>query len=170
MYSCPAFGLVKSILATAFLYKVLGWRYVSPDAHRVHISDWVPWSSALVGVLAMLLTLPVPTLVSKLLMATQEKKMKCVSVIPLIVYLCSPLSEKTDERVESVTQRAYHLEQSHIMTDILVITLRIPDINVIRMIKLFAWEPKVEKQIADKRETELKLIRKGAIAYSYHRK
>ena len=38
------------------------------------------------------------------------------------------------------------------------------------MIKLFAWEPKVEKQIADKRETELKLIRKGAIAYSYHRK
>lgn len=36
----------------------------------------------MVGVLAMLLTLPVPTLVSKLLMATQEKKMKCVSSVP----------------------------------------------------------------------------------------
>lgn len=39
-----------------------------------------------------------------------------------------------------------------------------------RMIKLFAWEPKVEKQIADRRETELKLIRRGKIVYIYHAK
>lgn len=35
------------------------------------------------------------------------------------------------------------------------------DINVMRMIKLFAWEPRIESQIASRRETELKLIRKG---------
>jgi len=31
--------------------------------------------------------------------------------------------------------------------------------NVIRMIKLFGWEPKVNDQIADKREEELTYVR-----------
>lgn len=30
-----------------------------------------------------------------------------------------------------------------------------------RMIKLFAWEPRIEAQISSRREKELKLIRKG---------
>lgn len=37
------------------------------------------------------------------------------------------------------------------------------DINVMRMIKLFAWEPKVKSQISDRREKELKLIRRGTL-------
>ena len=32
--------------------------------------------------------------------------------------------------------------------------------NVIRMIKLFGWEPKMNKQIAEKRYEELKFIKK----------
>ena len=32
--------------------------------------------------------------------------------------------------------------------------------NVIRMIKLFGWEPKVNDQVAEKREDELTYIRK----------
>jgi len=32
--------------------------------------------------------------------------------------------------------------------------------NVLRMIKLFAWEPKIKQQMLDKREEELKWIKK----------
>lgn len=35
--------------------------------------------------------------------------------------------------------------------------------NVIRMIKLFGWEPKVNEQIADKREEELVWVRRFKI-------
>ena len=35
--------------------------------------------------------------------------------------------------------------------------------NVIRMIKLFGWEPRVADQLAQKREDELKYIRKNKI-------
>lgn len=36
-----------------------------------------------------------------------------------------------------------------------------------RMIKLFAWEPKVKKQISESREDELRLIKKGAVVASW---
>lgn len=32
--------------------------------------------------------------------------------------------------------------------------------NVLRMIKLFGWEPKINAQIAEKREEELVLVKK----------
>lgn len=32
--------------------------------------------------------------------------------------------------------------------------------NVIRMVKLFGWEPRMQNQIAEKREEELSLIRR----------
>ena len=35
--------------------------------------------------------------------------------------------------------------------------------NVIRMIKLFGWEPRVAQRLADKRESELVFIRKYKI-------
>lgn len=35
--------------------------------------------------------------------------------------------------------------------------------SVLRMIKLFGWEPKVAKQVAEKRDDELKLIWKRRI-------
>ncbi|KAL5534538.1 hypothetical protein ACEPAG_1001 [Sanghuangporus baumii] len=44
--------------------------------------------------------------------------------------------KKTDERVQTVTET----------------------MNVIRMIKLFGWEPKMNKQVAEKRDEELKFI------------
>ena len=36
-----------------------------------------------------------------------------------------------------------------------------------RMIKLFAWEPKVKEQISELREDELRLIKKGAVVASW---
>jgi len=35
-----------------------------------------------------------------------------------------------------------------------------PVMNVLRMIKLFAWEPKIKQQMLEKREEELKWIKK----------
>lgn len=35
--------------------------------------------------------------------------------------------------------------------------------NVIRMIKLFGWEPKVAAQLSEKREEELELIKKNKL-------
>ena len=32
--------------------------------------------------------------------------------------------------------------------------------NVIRMIKLFGWEPRVKEEIGEKREEELRIIKK----------
>ena len=37
------------------------------------------------------------------------------------------------------------------------------DLNVLRMIKLFAWEPYVLKELHERRVEELKMIRKGRI-------
>jgi hypothetical protein len=35
-----------------------------------------------------------------------------------------------------------------------------PVMNVLRMVKLFAWEPKIKQQMLEKREEELKWIKK----------
>ena len=35
--------------------------------------------------------------------------------------------------------------------------------NSLRMIKLFGWEKRVQKDVADKREEELKYVKKTAI-------
>ena len=40
---------------------------------------------------------------------------------------------------------------------------RLTGMNVIRMIKLFGWEPRVAQRLADKRESELVFIRKYKI-------
>lgn len=34
-----------------------------------------------------------------------------------------------------------------------------------RMIKLFAWEPKVERQIFERRDSELQMVRKGSTVF-----
>ncbi|KAH9922615.1 uncharacterized protein B0H18DRAFT_1120791 [Fomitopsis serialis] len=49
--------------------------------------------------------------------------------------------KKTDARVQSATET----------------------MNVIRMIKLFGWEPRVGKQLAEKREDELELVKKSKL-------
>ncbi|KAF9270617.1 hypothetical protein L218DRAFT_983085 [Marasmius fiardii PR-910] len=90
-----AFGMV-------FLYIVLGW-------------------SALVGLAMMILTLPVPWIVARLVQKVQDQRMK-----------------RTDGRVQSVTET----------------------MNVLRMIKLFGWEKKIEARITAKRDDELIWIKR----------
>ncbi|KAJ8084456.1 hypothetical protein PM082_003226 [Marasmius tenuissimus] len=93
---------VQIVLAIVFLYIVLGW-------------------SSLVGLAMMILLLPVPGLVARMVQKVQDERMK-----------------RTDARVESVTET----------------------MNVLRMIKLFGWEKKMESRIGVKREDELVWIKK----------
>lgn len=39
----------------------------------------------------------------------------------------------------------------------------IPAMNVIRMVKLFGWEPRIAKQLDEKRRTELIAVRKSKL-------
>ncbi|KZS96534.1 P-loop containing nucleoside triphosphate hydrolase protein [Sistotremastrum niveocremeum HHB9708] len=96
----PAVLVLRIFFCMGLLYTILGW-------------------SALVGMGVMIICLPLPGYIGKMMMKYQRVKMK-----------------KSDGRLSAVTQM----------------------MNVLRMIKLFAWENKVEKQLAEKREEELKYI------------
>ncbi|TDL21471.1 P-loop containing nucleoside triphosphate hydrolase protein [Rickenella mellea] len=96
---------IQVTMAMIFLYYIIGW-------------------SAFVGMGVIVICLPVPVYIGKLVMEAQKGKMA-----------------KTDERVQAVTE---------IM-------------NVLRMVKLFAWEIKMLDQITKKREDELRWIRYGKL-------
>ena len=66
---------------------------------------------------------------------------------------------QTDARVQSVTESAMrwvlcfsYVCEAHISSSVM---------NVIRMIKLFGWEPRIAKQLNEKREAELVSIRRN---------
>lgn len=61
---------------------------------------------------------------------------------------------QTDARVQTVTE-----SESIGCTFLICYLLPISAMNVIRMIKLFGWEPKMNKQIDEKRQEELKFIK-----------
>ncbi|OSX68144.1 hypothetical protein POSPLADRAFT_1043275 [Postia placenta MAD-698-R-SB12] len=94
---------VQTLLCIWFLYSVLGW-------------------SAFVGMAVIVLLLPVPGSVAKMIRGVQVEKMK-----------------KTDTRVQGVTEA----------------------MNVIRMIKLFGWERRITDQLTEKREVELKSVKRA---------
>jgi hypothetical protein len=94
--------------------------------------------SALVGMGAMVSLFPVPGYFAKKMQSVQELKMKMVcSGAPLdLPDLTS--DTQTDARVTTVTET----------------------MNVIRMIKLFGWETKMNNRLDEKRQEELKVQRK----------
>ncbi|TDL20550.1 P-loop containing nucleoside triphosphate hydrolase protein [Rickenella mellea] len=98
-------GLIQVVIAIVFLYYILGW-------------------SAFVGMGVIVLCLPLPAYVGKLVMQAQKGKMG-----------------KTDARVQAVSET----------------------MNVLRMVKLFAWEIKMLDQITQKRDTELRWVRYGKL-------
>ncbi|OSX60068.1 hypothetical protein POSPLADRAFT_1048490 [Postia placenta MAD-698-R-SB12] len=94
---------LQLVLCTWFLYSLLGW-------------------SALAGMVAMSVMLPIPGYLATFLQALQVEKMK-----------------RSDARVQRVTEM----------------------LGVIRMIKVFGWEPRTAQQLAEKRAEELKYQRKS---------
>ncbi|CDO77193.1 hypothetical protein BN946_scf184747.g6 [Trametes cinnabarina] len=107
----------------------------------VFLYEILGWS-AFVGLAAMILLFPIPGYVASMIQGVQTEKMKKVDK-PALVLATSMLTPilQTDARVQDVTET----------------------LNVIRMIKLFGWEPKVTDQLTKKREEELKYIKKYKI-------
>jgi len=98
--------------------------------------------SAFVGLAVILIMFPVPGLIAKLVQDVQKSRLK-----------------RTDARVQTVTeskQYSYHTEESHLHICNLAL-------NVLRMVKLFGWEQKMEGRIAEKREEELIWIWRGQV-------
>lgn len=91
----------------------------------------------------MVLLFPVPGAVASMIQGVQTEKMK-----------------KTDARVQNVTE-----SESLPYTDLRATLMPycVTAMSVIRMVKLFGWEPRVADQLGDKREDELKYIRKNKI-------
>ena len=111
-------GPIQIVLCIVFLYTILGWRY-GDDLYELQICIFDSIcliSSAVVGMMAMVILFPLPGYFAAKLQTIQNEKMKM-----------------TDSRVQVVTE---------IM-------------NVIRMVKLFGWEKKMDEKIAQKREEEL---------------
>ncbi|KAL1942566.1 hypothetical protein VTO73DRAFT_6168 [Trametes versicolor] len=103
---CVVFILVESpfqiALCIVFLYQILGW-------------------SAIVGLITMLVSLPLPGYLTKHIQGAQQEKMK-----------------RTNARVQTVTEM----------------------MGVIRMVKLFGWEPRMAERLDKKREEELVAVHK----------
>ncbi|KAK0201656.1 P-loop containing nucleoside triphosphate hydrolase protein [Desarmillaria ectypa] len=89
------------LLTIGFLYSILDW-------------------SALVGLAIMLICIPIPGYLSRMMRGVQKKRMK-----------------KMDARIQKVTEA----------------------MSMLRMIKLFGWEPKMKGQIDERRVDELTYVR-----------
>ena len=99
--------------------------------------------SAIVGMVTMIALYPIPGWLGSKMQDIQDERMKIVSYVPLFT-LGSALTVallQTDSRVQVVTEV----------------------MNVIRMIKLFGWEKRIDEKIAVKREEELAYQKKGVI-------
>ncbi|KAI0068087.1 hypothetical protein BV25DRAFT_1834393 [Artomyces pyxidatus] len=91
--------------------------------------------SAFVGMVVMIAMFPLPGTVAHFIQGVQQETMKKA---------CTQLRRdhfNTDARVETVSET----------------------MSVLRMIKLFGWEPKIDEMVAEKRDAELKLIKKRQI-------
>ena len=111
----------------------------------------------------MIVYIPIPGYITKRIQGTQREKMHKVRH----AYTDSrhphrlTTGVQTDERVQFVTESTHN----HTDTDIgLRLSLRtLTVMGVIRMIKLFGWEPRIREQLDEKREAELVAVRKNRL-------
>lgn len=95
--------------------------------------------SAFVGLAVLLILFPIPGYVAKIVQNVQQARLK-----------------RTDGRVQTVTEStSFWPHLSRISVDFTIVAM-----NVLRMVKLFGWEKKLNARIADKREEELVWIKK----------
>lgn len=120
--------------------------------------------SALVGFAAMIATLPLPGYVTKHIQGAQREKMKRVSSSPWhgdqeTEYYATPSSRpmlvsRPSQRVCCyVTCPCDRNAQGFVFVVM----------NVIRMVKLFGWEPRMAAQLDKKREEELVAVRRSKL-------
>jgi hypothetical protein len=80
----------------------------------------------------LIISIPIPSLIGTMLNRVQTERMK-----------------RTDSRVQSITECKKFPKQDNFTSDVWIV------MNVLRMIKLFAWETRVKQKVLEKREDEL---------------
>lgn len=119
--------------------------------------------SALVGFGLMVIMTPAPAYIGQLMASIQEDKMTSVSLFTNVTFRYAYYFHppQTDKRVEAVTQSMSRNSRAVLR----LLTIRIlKGLNVLRMLKLFAWEAYMLKELAQRRLEELKQMRKGMLA------
>ena len=114
--------------------------------------------SAFVGLGVMMLFFPIPGYISKLIQTAQISRMKKVNLFDqLLLNVISFHSSTRPTLGFRPLQKVSHKNDNDWYPRL---TWRNSAMNVIRMVKLFGWEPRMQNQIAEKREEELSLIRR----------
>ena len=90
----------------------------------------------------MVVLLPVPGWLTSLASGVEDEKMKKAGYFVLALYLLLTGIAQTDNRTQTVTE----------------------SLNVLRMIKMFGWEEKIQARINERREDELKWVWKGKVS------
>lgn len=132
------------------------------DIHSFH-------DSAFVGLAMMILTSPLPGVLTKLMEKYQVGKMEKVSSLlcSVKVWLITQAAHsQADARVQMVTEGALITTERTATDSSLYWSYfcHITAVNVMRMIKLFGWEKRISEQISEKREEELVLNKKNKLA------
>jgi hypothetical protein len=99
--------------------------------------------STFVGLSWLIITIPLPGYVAAKLREVQKTTLK-----------------KTDARVQSVTESMF-LPIALISCAVELFTV----MSVLRMVKFFAWESRMEERIKDRRTDELKCIKRRRMLY-----
>lgn len=148
-------------LAVVFLHAILGWRSVSWNQVVIRMTaDWA-MTQCVRGAGGDGVVPPRPELPQQAFEGpTEGKDATCKSLAVLLVS-DTHSAACTDGRTRAICDRRY-------VTDLHMCSERgsetaLAVLNVIRMIKMFGWEPRMEEQLGKKREEELKYLRKANI-------
>jgi hypothetical protein len=128
-----------------------GTLFLSCTSRTVVPSFWILWGtlvdcvvfSTFVGLSWLIITIPLPGYVAAKLREVQKTTLK-----------------KTDARVQSVTESMF-LPIALISCAVELFTV----MSVLRMVKFFAWESRMEERIKDRRTDELKCIKRRRMLY-----
>lgn len=110
----------------------------------------------------MILLFPLPGFAAKLTQGIQVERMKTVRCYSTLHFESLIKLIQTDARVQSVTESTsvYQKLPVKVLCSISILNAAM---NVIRMVKLFGWETKMNVRIAGKRNTEIEWIRKQQV-------
>lgn len=113
-------------------------------------------TSTYVGLVLLIVLMPIPTLAGQWIVKLQAEKMEKVCDEIYDINFNSRESHHLDGRANSSSHGRQVRSKPRVVHDINGSPLVL---NVLRMIKLFAWEPRMLEKLIQKRDEELKKMR-----------
>ena len=116
-------------------------------------------TSAFVGLAIIVILLPAPGKMSSLIHDAEVERMKRVSLRPLFLGVHLNAHPQTDARVQTITEGKREIGRNRVQ----VMLNCMVAMHVVRMIKFFAWEKRIENQLVEKRNDELTWIKRSKL-------